>query len=1006
MADSYSYDHQQQHPEQPSGAVLRRFVVFVDGMARAMIFPFGPTLVYRLVNNVVGAATADLVTPTRWTAISFQLALVIAAFLVGHPVGKLAADYVSMVPTMNANDANDNTNNNTDHKKRQTWVARLGGVAIALNIFSFGAGLSSVMELVAIRFFSAIVVGMLCAIADASSFSAEAGGSATASLDGSWCDNSHQQQQFTNPASNIASGTAKIYVTGFAVSVLSGGLFYRPPSDDNTFQAITGSNSFPWSLLFLIAATIAGEFILRRAFALASEPEHFDRSSTGSGTMIKVLKLVRRVVAGKQRASFKDNGQGSDPESLQQLLEGGGSSSGPMRKRSSTAGSAVSNLDEFHDCQSEVSDGLSPSKLTYDESDEGDGKNKNNNNYATENKDECAIYKDGKCCYADGSPAYVPQGDRASVVPANYLEDCRGNREKATRLWHGTQKWRREQGVWNILSRPNKFFYDIKRCYPHVAHGHTKNGLPIMYEQPGKMDLKKLFSGECTIDDMVHHYIFIQEFLNNGLCSTKELRKVAGTGKESDPYDSEQFGMMVVMDIKGAGISMVSTDILRYLRKVGEVQGLHYPMTMKRCCVANTPFWASGIFSTIKSVLPDSVIFELMSETNSQEKMQKYIDLDQIPEEYGGTSPYKLGEHPYEVMMREVVDRAAKGDIEALDCNESLIVSSTPEDMHMVDVNLETPRKTNIKAAPPKQKILEISSGDLPMTNKSVRRRVVGQAGGSHSPNSNLQNVYSMDQGGIGVDSLAFMSFFCAFWSGAQGGIEIAIPLWLSSPVVLGGLGYTPSRSGIAIFFAAVTIFGLLSTKASRLISNLPRSDPVRAIRIGLGIQSVCLFLLALIPIYLSVEVSSTSIFVMTVILLSLGSLASILGRSSSIILRGLVTDCASEQSSSTGLSSTFLSELTSGRPAKLLSMVGEVAGVLVISEIWSLAVNRERPSKYDGLLCLFLPALLNASLYFLSYFLHINTTTTLTLTDAMHGSGSITEVTTSAGTSERQKAV
>jgi hypothetical protein len=53
--------------------------------------------------------------------------------------------------------------------------------------------------------------------------------------------------------------------------------------------------------------------------------------------------------------------------------------------------------------------------------------------------------------------------------------------------------------------------------------------------------------------------------------------------------------------------------------------------------------------------------------------------------------------------------------------------------------------------------------------------------------------------------------------------------------------------------------------------------------------------------------------------------------------------------------------------------MVGEVVGVLIVSLIWALSINRERPSKYDGSLCVLLPALLTGFLYFASFFLQLN---------------------------------
>jgi hypothetical protein len=103
---------------------------------------------------------------------------------------------------------------------------------------------------------------------------------------------------------------------------------------------------------------------------------------------------------------------------------------------------------------------------------------------------------------------------------------------------------------------------------------------------------------------------------------------------------------------------------------------------------------------------------------------------------------------------------------------------------------------------------------------------------------------------GVGVNSLAFISFFLAFWSGAQGAIEIAIPLWLSSPIRFGGLGYTPFMSGATMCVAALMLSSILRTGASQLVSSMPRKNPLGALRLALRSESMILFVMTLIPLY------------------------------------------------------------------------------------------------------------------------------------------------------------
>ncbi|CAB9505395.1 SEC14 [Seminavis robusta] len=855
----------------PPASVLARFALFVNGMARAVILPFGPTLVYHLVH-----VKAE-VTSRTWSAISFKLALVFMAFSIGYSVGK---DLAKRLPL--------------SKQDLHHYVARLGGATIALHLFSCGAGLTSVMWLVIIRFVSAVMVGILCSITDQSSIPEEdyttTVGSPVSNI------NSTEKQGESRPTI-ISSATAKVFLTGFAVSILSGGISYRSLSAEEAFEA----------------------------FSVTTKGDH-----SGGG----LRKFVQRVVEGKttssqqQRVSFKEDGE---------MLLGSPKSDSldPLRPRTGSLNSVATEGSEFFDCQSDISEENSTSKLFQDETDVGQ-------------------YEDGICCYSDGTPAYVTPGGTTSVPPKHFIDDARGDRNKALTQWQKTQNWRREANVWKIHTIPNKSYSVIKDGYPHWIVGHSKKGLPCVFEQPGKMNAKKLFYSDngCTIDDMVHHYIFCQEFMQNVLCPSPELRKVAG--KQNEPYTAADYGIVVVMDIAGAGVSLLSADILRYLRKVGEINAVYYPLSIKQVCVVNVPFFAGAAASTIKKVLPDSVTLDLLS-GNCIDGLREHMDDDQIPPEYGGSSPYKLGTHPYEKQLEALVAKAALGGAEENN-DDSAIVSSTPADMD--GPHAET-----------------TADGDAVPSNATenesdLRRRGAGVSFESAEPE--MPKTRSVAEGGVAVNALAFVSFYCAIWSCAQGAIEIAIPLWLSSPVRFGGLGYTPSMSGATMFVAALVVLSILRTKASQAISSIPRKDPLRALRIGLGIESAVLFVMTMMPIYLNADHNTTIITPLTITLFTIGAIACLLGRSAEAILRAKVSAGFPPQSGSNGNSGleALLADFTSGRSVDLLCVVGEIVGVLIVSQVWALAINRDRPSKYDGSLCVLLPALMTSFLYFVSFFL------------------------------------
>ena len=91
--------------------------------------------------------------------------------------------------------------------------------------------------------------------------------------------------------------------------------------------------------------------------------------------------------------------------------------------------------DVFHDCHS---------TLDAEDNNVTDEKMVQEYNFAV------ALYKDGRCVYPDGSPAFVPRGCSVACIPPNYLEVCHGNREKALKKWNVTVEWRKQGSVWNI----------------------------------------------------------------------------------------------------------------------------------------------------------------------------------------------------------------------------------------------------------------------------------------------------------------------------------------------------------------------------------------------------------------------------------------------------------------------------------------------------------------------------------------------------------------------------
>lgn len=933
--------------------VMRRFSLFVDGMARAIILPFGPSLVHRLVYGSVEIEVA------AWSGVVYYLALVIAVYIVGRWLGSSLASSFQLWHAY-------------DDALLPIYIARLGGVALSLHVFTYGAGLASVRWLVAIRFLSATLAGLLCGFTNHIALPEDV-----------WTYRKAVEIDREEPAEagirrregyvDVASGTAKIYLTGFAISILSGGLLFRKATKDSTFRALTGASRYSWSPLFLVGVSVSLEIVLRGLFALASKPDVVEENNGAAG---KVRKVFRRIVSDDKTSSHQDSkplittvplhliiddedeaeeDAFIDPLSMSVTKQNRKSTfATPMRSRMESNNS----IDEFFDCQSAFSD----------------VENAEVHSAKSTNEMEIAQYVNGRCLYNDGSAASVPPGDCIASIPPNYLLFYNGNDSKARKAWRKSQAWRLERHVWKVHTIPNKWFAKIKQAYPHYVHGHSKSGFPIVYERPGRMNLRELFQSGCEISDMIQHYIFFMEFIANRVCTQHDVRAKLGSG--ALPHSSSSWGTIVVLDVKGVGLSSLSGDVIKYLKQAGEVNSSHYPMTMKRAFVINSPFWLSGAWSSLKGILPDSVQVDILSERSYAAALSEYIDESEIPPEFGGTSPYELGEHPYELQLCSLVDEISKtgdrcsvlGGKEVLPTNETSLASNgLVQEQQLSPLGLSPPRTRSLSESRPlRRRVGSVERVPLQRTTSQPIGSKVGQ------------NKFVRRE----IDVFTIVSIMHVLWGCVQGALEIALPLWLLSPVRVGGLGYSPSRSGVAIFSACLVLLCAFRTKSSRLVSQIPSREPMRGFRVGIGSQSVLLALLATVSARTIPMRRTDSVFVMasTIVIFACLSLSGILGRSSSTILHRIASD------SFTRIASTETSWLTkrygkdqlirdceSGKFTTFLDTAGEIMGIILVAPLWSWSMAHARPAPFDSSCVIFVTCLVTCVLYVCSFSLHLN---------------------------------
>lgn len=214
-------------------------------------------------------------------------------------------------------------------------------------------------------------------------------------------------------------------------------------------------------------------------------------------------------------------------------------------------------------------------------------------------------------------------------VPTRFINAEKGDEEKAHIRYDETTEWRREEGVDMILQEPSPHFRTIKANYPHYYHKRGKNNEPVYYEKPGKINLKALKAAGLTLDDLMHNYLMITEFLWQVI----------------EPDDNKK--CISILDVEGIGISDFAGEAVEYVRKAAGVSGKHYPERCAYIFVINVPSWFNMIWNTVKGMV-DEVTREKVIIVRGKKKileaLAEKIPLESIPAEYGGQSDGKSPE--------------------------------------------------------------------------------------------------------------------------------------------------------------------------------------------------------------------------------------------------------------------------------------------------------------------------------------------------------------------------
>ena len=216
-------------------------------------------------------------------------------------------------------------------------------------------------------------------------------------------------------------------------------------------------------------------------------------------------------------------------------------------------------------------------------------------------KFEFSLYQEG-----DGS-ASDPDG-----IPKRYLDMHGGDREKAKASLEASLEWRKDQKIDTILARPHPKFDICKQVFPTTFLGRDPDGHVIFMQRPALMDLELSKRNKLKKEDLLEHYIYINEYL----WQIAEGDKPLGT-------------MVSVLDLTGLNMGVLrKREYMSFLKLFVSVMDAHFPQRAHKTLIVNSPKWVNTIYRIVSPLLREETKSRIMILSKSKKQddaLKRYL---------------------------------------------------------------------------------------------------------------------------------------------------------------------------------------------------------------------------------------------------------------------------------------------------------------------------------------------------------------------------------------------
>jgi hypothetical protein len=180
--------------------------------------------------------------------------------------------------------------------------------------------------------------------------------------------------------------------------------------------------------------------------------------------------------------------------------------------------------------------------------------------------------------------------DNPDGIPDRYLRMQLGRREEAQQAVQATLAWRKEHDIDHLLLRPQPKFDICKAVFPHCFVGRDKLDHVILLQRPALIDIPKAKANSLTNDELLMHYVFVNEYL----WQIMESEHAQGT-------------MTSILDLRGLNFGVLKkTDLIGFCKKFISTMDAHFPQRAYKTLIINAPKWFNALYKLFSPLLRES----------------------------------------------------------------------------------------------------------------------------------------------------------------------------------------------------------------------------------------------------------------------------------------------------------------------------------------------------------------------------------------------------------------